>query len=41
MTVVVDQETPHVVDADGDHWFCGSGCRDRYLADHPAHAEIG
>lgn len=41
MTVVVDQDTPHVVDADGDHWFCGTGCRDRYLADHPAHAEIG
>ena len=41
MTVVVDPDTPHVLDADGDHWFCGTGCRDRYLADHPAHAEIG
>jgi xanthine dehydrogenase accessory factor len=36
MTVVVDQATPHVTDADGDHWFCGTGCRDRYLAEHPA-----
>jgi xanthine dehydrogenase accessory factor len=41
MTVVVDQNTPHVLDADGDHWFCGNGCRDRYLADHPALAKIG
>jgi xanthine dehydrogenase accessory factor len=41
MTVVVDSDTPHVGDADGDHWFCGTGCRDRYLADHPAHAGIG
>jgi xanthine dehydrogenase accessory factor len=41
MTVVVDQDTPHVLDADGDHWFCSSGCRDHYLAEHPAHAEIG
>ena len=36
MTVVVDAGTPHVRDADGDHWFCGTGCRDRYLADHAA-----
>lgn len=41
MTVVVDQDTPHVLDEDGDHWFCGPGCRDHYLAEHPAHAEIG
>jgi xanthine dehydrogenase accessory factor len=41
MTVVVDRDTPHVLDADGDHWFCGTGCRDRYLADYPAHVEIG
>jgi xanthine dehydrogenase accessory factor len=41
MTVVVDQHTPHVLDADGDHWFCGPGCRERYLADHPARAESG
>jgi xanthine dehydrogenase accessory factor len=41
MTVVVDHNTPHVLDADGDHWFCGNGCRDRYLADHPALAKIG
>ena len=47
MTVVVDADTPHVRDADGDHWFCGTGCRDRYLADHveqpaqTAHTEIG
>jgi xanthine dehydrogenase accessory factor len=36
MTVVVDSDTPHVHDADGEHWFCGTGCRDRYLADHEA-----
>jgi xanthine dehydrogenase accessory factor len=41
MTVVVDDDTPHVLDAEGDHWFCGTGCRDRYLADHPAPVEIG
>jgi xanthine dehydrogenase accessory factor len=47
MTVVVDANTPHVLDADGDHWFCGPGCRDRYLADHAdeptqaAHTEVG
>jgi xanthine dehydrogenase accessory factor len=41
MTVVVDQNTPHVLDADGDHWFCGTGCRDRYLDDHPALAKVG
>lgn len=34
MTVVVDADTPHVHDAEGDHWFCGPGCRDRYLAEH-------
>jgi xanthine dehydrogenase accessory factor len=47
MTVVVDTDTPHVRDANGDHWFCGPGCRERYLADHAsqpaqaAHTEIG
>jgi xanthine dehydrogenase accessory factor len=41
MTVVVDDDTPHALDAEGDHWFCGTGCRDRYLADHPAPVEIG
>ena len=38
MTVVVDLDTPHLVDADGDHWFCGTGCRDHYLAEHREHA---
>lgn len=41
MTVVVDPDTPHVRDADGDYWFCSTGCRNRYLADHPALAGIG
>jgi xanthine dehydrogenase accessory factor len=41
MSVVVDQDTPHILDADGDHWFCGTGCRERYLADHQVPAEIG
>lgn len=39
MTVVVDADTPYLRDADGDHWFCSTGCRDRYAAAHPA--EIG
>jgi xanthine dehydrogenase accessory factor len=41
MTVVVDQDTPHVLDAEGDHWFCGTSCRDRYLAEYPAQADVG
>lgn len=41
MTVVVESDTPHLLDADGDHWFCGTGCRDRYAAAQPAHTEIG
>lgn len=30
MTVVVRPDTPHLVDSDGDHWFCDAGCRDHY-----------
>jgi xanthine dehydrogenase accessory factor len=44
MTVVVDVDTPHALDADGDHWFCGTGCRDRYLEEHAEladHAHLG
>lgn len=34
MTVTVGPDTVHAV-ADGvDHWFCRSGCRERFLADH-------
>jgi xanthine dehydrogenase accessory factor len=46
-TVVVSADTPHDRDADGDYWFCGTGCRERYLADHAeqsaraAHTLIG
>ena len=36
MTVVVGPDTPHYRDADGDHWFCATGCRDTYAAAHPA-----
>lgn len=32
MTVVVGPHTPHLVDGNGEHWFCASGCRDRYAA---------
>ena len=35
MTVVVGADTPHYRDADGDHWFCATGCRDTYAAAHP------
>ena len=35
MTVVVGPDTPHLRDADGDHWFCATGCRDSYAAAHP------
>jgi xanthine dehydrogenase accessory factor len=46
MTVLVDSDTPHLLDAEGDHWFCGTGCRDRYAAQpvqgtQAAHTEIG
>lgn len=41
MTVAVGPDTPHLRDGDGDHWFCATGCRDRYMAAEPAHAEIG
>lgn len=36
MTVVVGPDTAHHRDAEGDHWFCATGCRDRYSAEHPA-----
>jgi len=32
MTVVVGPDTAHLRDDDGDHWFCATGCRDRYAA---------
>jgi xanthine dehydrogenase accessory factor len=32
MTVVVGPGTAHLVDAEGDHWFCAAGCRDAYAA---------
>ncbi len=32
MAVVVDGETPHAVVAGEDVWFCGSGCREAYVA---------
>lgn len=35
MTVVVGPDTPHYRDADGDHWFCATGCRDTFAAAHP------
>jgi xanthine dehydrogenase accessory factor len=32
MTVIVRSDTPHLRLDDVDHWFCNSGCRDRYAA---------
>ena len=32
MPVVVGPDTPHVRTGDEDHWFCSTGCRDRYVA---------
>lgn len=32
MTVVVGSGAAHLVDAEGDHWFCAPGCRDSYAA---------
>ncbi|GAA0486665.1 carbon monoxide dehydrogenase F protein [Paractinoplanes deccanensis] len=32
MTVTIDDSTPHAVVDGQDHWFCCTGCRDRYTA---------
>jgi len=32
MTVVVGPQTPHAVIDGVEHWFCGTGCRDRFAA---------
>ena len=32
MTVVVGPQTPHAVLDGVEHWFCGTGCRDRFAA---------
>ncbi|GAA4355907.1 XdhC family protein [Angustibacter luteus] len=32
MTVVVGADAIHLHDGDGDHYFCATGCRDRYSA---------
>ncbi|TWP33702.1 carbon monoxide dehydrogenase accessory protein [Leekyejoonella antrihumi] len=34
MTVVVGPDTPHTVVDGTDFWFCATGCRDTYLAEH-------
>ncbi|MGQ4510926.1 XdhC family protein [Streptomyces sp. DW26H14] len=31
MTVTVMPDTPHLEDEEGDHWFCGGHCKDRYV----------
>ena len=33
MTVTVGPDTAHAVVDGVDHWFCNTGCRDRFLAD--------
>ncbi len=33
MTVIVDDETPHLHRGGVDHWFCNPGCRTRYAED--------
>jgi xanthine dehydrogenase accessory factor len=32
MTVAIAADTPHLQLAGQDHWFCSTGCRDRYAA---------
>ena len=32
MTVVVGPQTPHAILDGVEHWFCGTGCRDRFAA---------
>ena len=39
MTVVVDADTVHLRDAQGDHWFCAPGCRDRYASAAPSSSD--
>ncbi|HSF97164.1 MAG TPA: XdhC family protein [Ornithinibacter sp.] len=34
MTVTVTPDTAHAVVDGVDHWFCMTGCRDRFVADH-------
>jgi xanthine dehydrogenase accessory factor len=34
MTVVVTANAEHLRLADGDHWFCGAGCRSAFAAAH-------
>ncbi len=34
MTVTLGPDTVHAVVDGVDHWFCRSGCRERFLADH-------
>lgn len=34
MTVTVGPDTVHAVVGGVDHWFCMTGCRDRFVADH-------
>jgi len=34
MTVVVGPDTPHAVVNGEDQWFCATGCRDAYVAEH-------
>jgi xanthine dehydrogenase accessory factor len=34
MTVTVGPDTPHGVVDGTEYWFCTSGCRDSFLADH-------
>ncbi|MGH9085694.1 MAG: XdhC family protein [Acidimicrobiales bacterium] len=33
MTVVIGPDTPHLAVDGREHWFCGTGCRDRFAAD--------
>lgn len=36
MTVTVVADTPHAVLDGADFWFCGTGCRDSFIAEHAA-----
>ena len=36
MTVTIGPDTPHAVVDGVEHWFCGPGCRDRFVQDRPS-----
>ncbi|GAB3377207.1 XdhC family protein [Amycolatopsis echigonensis] len=39
MTVIVSPDTPHLAVDGADLWFCGAGCRQRYVESHAGKGE--